>query len=152
MAPEPKTTTKFISSNNANSFKAAIFHTPTFKLSLEINTDQVTTSTKRSLLYSLCKIKKKNSSFEQYARLYLDGPEIAICETASNIVFVLNSSFTTKNEYIRVAIAEACDAFNKMLLHFGCTQNIEIYDPKIHKVNPPQTHPFCYMDFSSNIY
>ena len=62
------------------------------------------------------------------------------------MVFALNSSFTT-NECFRVAIALACDTFNKMLLHFGYTQNIDVYDPKIHQVNPPQTHPFCSMDF-----
>ena len=55
----------------------------------------------------------------------------------------MNSSFTSKDEYFRMTIAEACDAFNKTLLHFGYTQNIELYDPKIHQVNPPQTHPFC---------
>ena len=49
MAPEPKTTPKFISYNNANSLKAAIFHTMVFKLSLEFNTDQVTIPTKRDL-------------------------------------------------------------------------------------------------------
>ena len=62
----PKTTTKFISSNNANSLKAAIFNTMAFKLSLEINTDQVTFAyQKRSflkVLYNVCKIKKKNIS------------------------------------------------------------------------------------------
>ena len=108
MAPEPKTTTKFISSNNANTLKAVIFHTMAFKLALEINTDQITIRTKRCLLkvlYNVCKIKEKNINFEQYARLHLDGPKIVICETDSNMVFVLNSSFTTKVEYFRVAIA-----------------------------------------------
>ena len=42
-----------------------------------------------------------------------------------------------------MALAEACDAFNKMLLHFGYTQNIELYDLKMHQVKPPQTHSFC---------
>ena len=95
-----------------------------FKISLGINTNQVTIPTKISflkVLYNVCK-GKKNICFEQYACLHLDGPEIAICETASYMVFVLNSSFTTKDEYFRVAIAEACEAFNKMLLHFGYTQ------------------------------
>ena len=55
---------------------------------------------------------KKTINFNQYARLNLDGPKIAICETASNMVFVLNSSFTTEDQYFRVAIDEACEAFN----------------------------------------
>ena len=50
MAPDPKTTTKFISSTNANSLRAAIFQTMEFKLLLEINTDQVIVATKRYFL------------------------------------------------------------------------------------------------------
>ena len=51
-----------------------------------------------------------------------------------------------------MVIAEACEAFNKTLLHFVYTQNIEVYDPKIHQVNPPHTHPFYQIiDFSSKI-
>ena len=141
MAPaDSKTTTKFVSSTNANSLKAAIFHTMTFKLSVEINTDQLK-GTKRSFLkifYNVCKIKKKNIAFEQYARIHLDGPKIASCETTSDMVFVLNSSFTSKEEYFQMAIAEACDAVNNALVHFDYTQK---YDPKVHQVNPPKAHP-----------
>ena len=96
---DSKTTTKFVSTTNANSLKAAIFHTMAFKLSSEINTDQVTIPTKRSFLKVLCNVckrKKKNISFEQYARIHVDGPKIAICETTSDMVYVLNSSFTSK--------------------------------------------------------
>ena len=42
--------TKIIPSTTANSLKAATFHTMAFKLSLEINKDQITISTKRSFL------------------------------------------------------------------------------------------------------
>ena len=146
MAPaDSKPTTKFVSTTNANSLKAAIFHTMAFKLSLEINTDQVTIPTKRSflkVLYNVCKTKKKNIAFEQYARIHLDGPKIAICGTTADMVFVLNSSFTSKDEYFQMAIAEACDAFNNALIHFGYTQQLEKYDPKVHQVNPPQSHQF----------
>ena len=126
MAPQDtKTNPKFISSTNANRLRAAIFHTMAIKMFLETNTDKVTILTRRSflkVLYSICKIKKKKINFEQYARLHLDGPKIAICETASNMVFVLISSFTTKDQYLRVAIDEACGHFNKMLLDFRYTQ------------------------------
>ena len=118
MALESETTSKLISSNNANSLKAAIFHTIAFMLSLENNTDKIMISTKRSflkVLYKICKIKIKHINFRITCSLYLDGPQIAICETASNFVFVLNSSFTTKDEYFTVAIAKPCEAFNKML-------------------------------------
>ena len=84
------------------------------------------------MLYNVSKIEKKNINFEQCARFYLDGPKIAICETASNAVFVLNSSFTTKDNYFRVARDEACEGFIKVLFEFGYTQKIEVYDPKRH--------------------
>ena len=153
MAPaDSKTTTKIVSSTNANSLKAAIFHTMAFKLSLEINTDQITVATKRSflkVLYNVCKIKKKNIAFEQYARIHLDGPKIAICGTTSNMVFVLNSAFTSKDEYFQMAIAGACDAFNNALIHFGYNQKLEKYEPKVHQVNPPKSHPFYLKNGSS---
>ena len=87
---------------------------------MEINNDKITFSTKISflkVLYNICKIKKKHISFE--SRLHLNGPKIAICGTASHMIAVLNSSFTTKDHYFRVAIAEAGEGFNKMLLQFG---------------------------------
>ena len=72
MAPEPKTTSDFISATNSNSLKAVSFDTMAFELSLEINTHQFTFSTKRSflkVLYIGGKIELKNTNFEQYARL-----------------------------------------------------------------------------------
>ena len=120
MAPPDSKTKNISSTTTANSPKAAIFHTMAFKLSLEINNDQTTISTKRSflkVLYNVCKIKKENINFEEYARIHLDGPKNAICETAPGAVFVLNSSFTTqllpKGNYFKTTIDEACEAFNK---------------------------------------
>ena len=54
MAPQDTKTnqTKLIPSTTAHSPKAAIIHTMAFKLSLEINSDQITSSTKRSFLFS----------------------------------------------------------------------------------------------------
>ena len=146
MVPQdPKTNSKIFSSTNANSLKAAIFNTMAFKMSLEINNDEVTIPTKISFLkvfYNICKIKKKNINFEQYARIHLDGPKVLICETAWNRVSELNSSFTVKDQYFRVAIDEACEAFNKTMLDIGYTQNIELYAPQTQQVHPPQSHPF----------
>ena len=85
-----------------HSLKAAIFHTMAFKLSLEINKNKMTPKPLivfLKVLYNITQIKKKKITFEQYSRLHLNGPKIAICETASNVVFVLNSSFTTKDQY-----------------------------------------------------
>ena len=81
--------------------KAAIFHTMAYKLSLEINKNKITPKTLiafHKVLYNVAQTKKKKITFEQYSRIHLAGPKIAICETASNAVFVLNSSFTTKDQ------------------------------------------------------
>ena len=49
MAPQDSKT-KSKPSTSVHRFKAAIFHTMDFKLSLEVNNDQITPSTKRSIL------------------------------------------------------------------------------------------------------
>ena len=102
------------SHSKVHSLKAAIFHTMAYKLSLEINNN---------------------------SRLHVAGPKIAICETASNVVFVLNSAFTSKDQYIQAALHEATNAFNEMLHSFGYTQKLEHYDPHQHQAHPPQQHP-----------
>ena len=63
-----------------------------------------------------------------------------MCETLSDTVFVLNSSFTSKDNYFGVAIDEACEAFIKIMLDFEYTQKLEIYDPNTHQIHPPQQH------------
>ena len=127
-----------------HSLKAAKFHTMAFKLSLEINKNKITHKSLIAflkILYNIIKIKKKKITFEQYSRLHLDGPKIAICETSSNVVFVLNS-FTSRDHYFRAAIDEAMTAFNNTLQEFGYTQTLEYYDPHAHQKHPPQQHPF----------
>ena len=83
-----------------HSLKAAIFHTKAFKLSLEINKSRVTPKSLIAflkVLYNVTQIKKKKITFDQYSRIHLDCPKIAICKMASNVVFVFNSSFTTND-------------------------------------------------------
>ena len=92
-------------------------------------------------LYNVTQIKKKKITFDQHSRIHLDGPKIAICETASNVVFVLNSSFTTKDHYFHTALQEATDAFNNMLQDFEYTQKLELYYPFQYQTHPPQQHP-----------
>ena len=126
--------------SKVHSLKAAIFHTMAFKLSLEIHKNKITPKCLIAflkVLYNVTQIKKKKITFEQYSRIHLQGPKIAICETASNVVFVLNSSFTSKDQYFRTAIQEATDAFNNMLKDFGYTQQLELYDPIQHQPHPP---------------
>ena len=92
-------------------------------------------------MYNVPQIKKKKITFEQYSRLHLTGPKIAICETTSNVVFVLNSSFTSKDQYFKAAIQEAIIAFNNVLQDFGYTQTLEHYDSTAHQSHPPIHYP-----------
>ena len=147
MAPNSETEDVITMTSNLSkvqSLKAAIFHTIAFKFSLEIKKNKVTPKSLIAflkVLYNVTQIKKKKMTFEQYSRIHLAGPKIAICETASNVVFVLNSSFTTMDHYFRTALQEATDAFNNMLQDFGYTQKLEIYDPLQHQTHPQQQHP-----------
>ena len=129
--------------SKVHSLKAAIFHTMAFKISLEIYKNKITPKCLIAflkVLYNVTQIKKK-ITFEQYSRIHLEGPKIAICETASNVVFVLNSSFTSKDQYFRTALQEATDALNNMLKDFGYTQKLELYDSLQHQAHPPSQHP-----------
>ena len=130
--------------SKVHSLKAAILHTMAFKLSLEINTNKITQKSLIAflkVLYNISKIKKKKITFEQYSRGHLDGPKIAICETASNVVFVLNSSFTSKDQYFEATIQEATTAFNNTLPDFGYTQTLEPYISYTHQTHPPPQNP-----------
>ena len=94
------------SHSKVHSLKAAILHTMAYKLSLEINNNKITPKSLIAflkVLYNVTQIKKKHITFEQYSRLHVAGPKIAICETASNVVFVLNSAFTSKDQYFQAA-------------------------------------------------
>ena len=98
--------------SKVHSLKAAIFHTMAFKLSLEVNKNKVTPKSFIAflkVLYNVTQIKKKKITYDQYSRIHLEGRKIAICETASKVVFVLNSSFTTKDHYFHTALQEATD-------------------------------------------
>ena len=126
------------------SLEAAIFHTMAYKLSLEINKNKITPKALFAflkILYNLAQTKKKKITSEQYSRIHLSGPKIAICGTASNVVFVLNSSFTSKDQYFRAAIQEAMTAFNNTLQDFGYNQTLEYYDPNVHQAHPPTQNP-----------
>ena len=95
------------SQSKVQSLKAAIFHTMTYKVSLEINKNKITPKSIIAflkVLYNVAQIKTKKNIFEQYSRIHLAGPKIAICETASNAVFVLNSAFTSKDKYFKIAM------------------------------------------------
>ena len=130
--------------SKAHSLKAAIFHTMAYKLSLEINNNKIRPKsliTFLKVLYHVTQIKKKRITFEQYSRIHVARPKIVICETASNVVFVLNSAFTSKDQYFKAAFQEATNAFNNMLKDFGYTQKLELYDPHQHQAHSPQKHP-----------
>ena len=131
------------SQSKVHSLKAAIFHTMAYKLSLEINKNKITP--RRFLLVSkfstMWPRSRQKITFEQYSRIHLAGPKIAICETASNAVFVLNSAFTSKDQHFKTAIQEAILAFNNVLKDFGYTQTLEYYHPNVHQAHPSPQHP-----------
>ena len=130
--------------SKVHSLEAAIFHTMAYKLSLEINENTITPKTLIAflkVLYNISQIKRKKITFEDYSRIHVAGQKILICETASNVVFVYNSSFTSKDQYFRAAIQEAMIAFNNTLQDFGYTQTLEYYDPNTHQAHPPPQHP-----------
>ena len=132
------------SQSKVHILKAAIFHTMAYKLSLEINKNKITPKTNIASLkvpYNVAQIKNKKITFEQYSRIHLAGPKIAICETASNAVFVLNSAFTSKDQYFHTAILEAIIVFNNIRKDFGYTQTLEYYNPLVHQAHPPPQHP-----------
>ena len=121
--PAPKNT--IASPSSVHKLEAAIFHTMAFTLSLEIYNDKITSSTKRSFLKvfnNVCKVKKKPINFEEVSRIKETVRKIAICETTSFAVFILNSAFTSKENYSRVTIDEACDAFNAVMIDIGYTK------------------------------
>ena len=138
MAPQKSEITQLVTSTESkvHSLKAAIFHTMAYKMSLEINKGNITPPTRRSflkVLYNVCQIKKKHISFEQYYRIHVDGPKIAICETTSDTNFVLNLAFTTKDIYFQVALDD---------IDFGYTQQLQRYNRETHQIHPPPKHPF----------
>ena len=97
-----------------------------YKFSLEINNNTITPNSLIAflkVLYNVAQIKKKRITFEQYSRIHVAGPKIAICETAPNVVFVLNAAFTSKDQYFHAALQKATNAFIEMLQSFGYTQN-----------------------------
>ena len=147
MAPNAETQdiiTMSSSTSKVHSLKAAIFHTMAFKLSLEINHNKITPKNLIAflkVLSNVTQIKKKKSPLNNTLVSISTDQKIAICETASNVVFVLNSAFTTKDQFFRVALNEATDALNNMLKDFGYTQQLEIHDPHLHQVHPPQQLP-----------
>ena len=54
---------------------------------------------------------------------------------------MLNSAFTSKDQYFHAALQEATNAINEMLQSFEYTQKLELYDPHQHQAHPPQQHP-----------
>ena len=88
--------------SKVHSLKAAIFHTMAYKMSLEINKGDITLPTRRSflkVLYNVCQIRKKDITFEQYYRIHVHGPKIAICEITSD--GTLNNSKNMTRQLIK---------------------------------------------------
>ena len=86
--------------------------------------------------------QEKEHQLEQYNCLHVDGIKLAICETTSNAVFLIDYSFTKKDHFFHAALEEARQTFNAVMLDFGYHQNE--YDPHIHQTHPPQQHPLYF--------
>ena len=124
---------------HANSLKAAIFLTMSFKFSLEINNfyKKVLLQKRLFLKSSIMSVASRKRTF----RIHVDGPKLAVCETASDS-FVINFSFPSKNTFFHHALEEARDAFNATMLDVGYTQTLEPYNATHHQVTSPQNIHF----------
>ena len=71
----------------------------------------------------------------------MNDPNIARCETTSDAVFIIDSSFTKKDHFFHAAFKEARQAFKAVMLDFEYNQKLEQYNPKILQTDPPQQHP-----------
>ena len=142
---EPKEKKLIRSPTKSQTLKAAIFHTMTFTLSLETNQNKISHFTRRSflkVLYNVSQFGQKGIPFEPYYRIHVKGPQIAVFETISDTVFVLNSQFTQKDPYFHAAFPEAMDALDNVLKDFGYHQKIENYKSQIDPIEFKHKHPF----------
>ena len=138
-------TNQTVSSYNSHSLEAAIFKTLALKLGNELNHCTISPSTRQAFfknMYNDFLISTKKIHFEQYYRLRVSRPTIAICETKSSNVFVLSHiSFDQNNFYFLHAVREAVDAFNAVMNDFGIFQKLAPYDPSKHPTQPqPSSH------------
>ena len=112
-----------VPSYNAHSLEAAICKTLALKVGNELNNGTIAPSSRRAffkITYNVFLISSKKIPFEQYCRLHLSGPNVAICETKSNTVFVLtHTSFDQNNFCFLHVVQEAVDAFYEVLKNLG---------------------------------
>ena len=88
-------TNNTVSSCNPQSLKAAIFKTLAPKIGNELNLGTISPSTRQAffkIMYKVFLVSSEKIPFEQYYRLHVSGPTIAICETKFNNVFVLTQT------------------------------------------------------------
>ena len=115
------------------------------KVGNELNNGTIAPSTRRAffkIMYNIFLLSSKKISFEQYYRLHLSGPNVAICETKSNNVFVITHTSFDQNFFTSYTpVQEAVDAFNEVLKDFEFFQRLAPYDPSKHPTQPnPATH------------
>ena len=113
----------------------------------------MTPSTKRSfheVLYNNSQNKNKAINCQQYSRLHVTGPQLAISETTPVSVFIPNSAFTAKDHHFQVALEEALDVFRAVMLIFGYIQTLERCGLNTHQVHPTLTAFAVLIFFSSH--
>ena len=134
-------TNNTVSSCNPQSLKAAIFKTFAPKIGNELNLGTIFPSTRQAffkIMYKVFLVSSKKIPFEQYYRLHVSGPTIAICETKFNNVFVLTqTSFDQNNFYFLHAVQEAVDACNAVMKDFVLFfRKLAPCDPNKHLTQP----------------
>ena len=91
-----------IAAYNAHSLQVAIFKTLTINIGNELNNGIFAPSTRRAffkIMSNIFLISSKKIPFEQYYRLHVSGPTIAICETKASNVFVLAHASFDQNHF-----------------------------------------------------
>ena len=146
MKSTSRLTNTTVSLYNPHSLKAAIFKTLALKIGNELNNGTIAPSTRQAFfksMYNSFLLTSKKIPFEQYYRLHVSGPTIAICETKSNNVFVLtHTSFDQNIFYFLHAVQEAVDAFNAVLRDFVFfSKKLAPYDPTKHPTQPNPSTP-----------
>ena len=129
-------TNQTVSSFNAHSLRAEIVKTLSLNFGNDINNGTIAPSTRRAFfkrLHNIFFLYSKKILYEQYYRLHISGLPIAICQTNSSNLFVIDrTSFEQNNFYFLHALQEAVNAFNSVLHDFGFSQKLETYGPKKH--------------------
>ena len=128
-------------SKNANSFKAAFFHSLAFELPIEMIKTKHGCYEETFPQHTLrCLQKSKNKSILSNT-LVLTCMATKLPNTKLPQMVFLSITQLYYKRHLCFALDEACDAFTATMLVFGYIQNLQVYIPTVHQVHPPLQHP-----------